>query len=731
MNRPGAMVRLAAAAAVVTVTALSISVAAEAGSGPAASPGNASTKPVDRFNVANTHSPQLERELATARARPPGSLLPAAAAPATTAPAVQGIDVASAQHPLGAAIDWTQVAGHGYKFVFIKSTEGSYYPNPYYAADASAAAAAGLIVAPYHFAIPNYSGGALQADYALDYSGYVADGHTLPLIVDLENDLYDQPVSQGGDGTNECYGLSPAQMVAWITDFAAETHRRTGQSPVIYTTAAWWKTCTGNSGAFASDPLWIASLSKSPSIPSAWPGWTYWQYSSSATVPGITVQTDVSYLSASALKLAQPASQSDQTAAAVSLTAKTLDSGQQVSYSATGLPPGISINTSTGAVSGTLPANPATFPSLITATAKGAPTVTECSSWHVHGAVSIGSMPTTAASVGTPVAQTVPAADSLAGCTLTFAATGLPAGLSMDSCGRISGWPSASGQYQPSVQVTDSSGSTLATRNFSWTVTSGSGRGPTGQIKFSRDGKCLQELRAADIAIERCGSAAAQRWTAAANGSIRINGQCLAATALAVSVTGCTNGGQRWRLGSGGSLTDLSNGRCLTDVGSANGSRVTAAACYVIYNNTGSMGTPGASQRWILPAGPLTAGIPGFCASDWHRAGRALGPVTLRGCNGTAQQNWTIEPDGTVRAGGECLSLSGGRTSYGTSARLAPCSGSVTQHWQLAGGPIGDWLVSPVAGLCLGDPGDSHLAGGRLAIVGCLAGDPGVRWRVS
>src|SRR5260370_16472485 len=92
------------------------------------------------------------------------------------------------------------------------------------------------MVAPYHFAIPNYSGGAFQADYALDHSGYVADGHTLPLIVDLENDLYDKPVSQGGDGTNECYGLTTAQMVPWISDFAPHTHPRTTHPPVIYTT---------------------------------------------------------------------------------------------------------------------------------------------------------------------------------------------------------------------------------------------------------------------------------------------------------------------------------------------------------------------------------------------------------------------------------------------------------------------------------------------------------------
>ena len=105
--------------------------------------------------------------------------------------------MASVQHA-GGAINWSQVATDKYKFVFIKSTEGSYYANPYYGSDAVAAKAAGLIVAPYAFAIPNYTGGAFQADYALDHSGYAADGHTLPPIIDLENDPYDQPVKNGG-----------------------------------------------------------------------------------------------------------------------------------------------------------------------------------------------------------------------------------------------------------------------------------------------------------------------------------------------------------------------------------------------------------------------------------------------------------------------------------------------------------------------------------------------------
>src|SRR5215469_1908492 len=236
--------------------------------------GTVRTGHIVRFNVGNTHSPQTERLMnrpaiaprAAERVRPAG--LPSSAS------TVQGIDVASFQHPNGAAISWTKVAQAGYKFVFIKATEGSYYVNPYYAGDASGAKGAGMLTAPYVFGIPNYSGGALQADYAMDHSNYTADGRTLAPILDIEYDPY---VSQ--DGTNECYGLTATQMVAWIKSFATEIIRRTGEAPPIYTTADWWNACTGDSTSFTSYPLWIASFASAPVVPAAWNGtWTYWQY---------------------------------------------------------------------------------------------------------------------------------------------------------------------------------------------------------------------------------------------------------------------------------------------------------------------------------------------------------------------------------------------------------------------------------------------------------------------
>jgi lysozyme len=34
-------------------------------------------------------------------------------------------------HPSCAPIDWSQVRGAGYRFAYVKTTEGNYYYNPY------------------------------------------------------------------------------------------------------------------------------------------------------------------------------------------------------------------------------------------------------------------------------------------------------------------------------------------------------------------------------------------------------------------------------------------------------------------------------------------------------------------------------------------------------------------------------------------------------------------------
>src|SRR5258708_24328333 len=191
---------LAAAATVavgITVLAATMASASQPNANkPASSPsGPIRTGSVSRFNVGAAHSPTLEKLLSAHAAVAPRAATVRPASLPATASTLQGIDVASFQHPGGAPINWSAVAapppaGAGYRFAFIKVTEGRYYGTPYYASDASGAQAAGMLVAPYAFAIPNYSGGALQADYALDHANYAPDGQLLAPVLDIEYDPY-------------------------------------------------------------------------------------------------------------------------------------------------------------------------------------------------------------------------------------------------------------------------------------------------------------------------------------------------------------------------------------------------------------------------------------------------------------------------------------------------------------------------------------------------------------
>jgi lysozyme len=212
------------------------------------------------------------------------SAQPAAAAAARAASVLRGTDISAYQHA-GAAINWAALVRAGLRFVAIKATEGTYYVNHYYKSDARAAAKAGLAVLPYTFANPKRSAGPATAAFAV---GVTKGTRTsLPLVMDLENDPYAK--------NNDCYGFSVPAMNGWIAGFIAEFQRRTHQNPVIYTTAAWWQECTGDTSRFHRAPLWLAAYNGTPATPPpAWGAWTFLQYNDNATIAGLT-QADLDY----------------------------------------------------------------------------------------------------------------------------------------------------------------------------------------------------------------------------------------------------------------------------------------------------------------------------------------------------------------------------------------------------------------------------------------------------
>jgi endoglucanase len=72
--------------------------------------------------------------------------------------------------------------------------------------------------------------------------------------------------------------------------------------------------------------------------------------------------------------------------------------------------------------------------------------------------------------VGTAASLQIQASDSAAGQTLSYAATGLPAGLAISSSGLISGTPTTAGAFSVTVTARDGTGAS-GSATFTWTIT--------------------------------------------------------------------------------------------------------------------------------------------------------------------------------------------------------------------------------------------------------------------
>jgi GH25 family lysozyme M1 (1,4-beta-N-acetylmuramidase) len=196
---------------------------------------------------------------------------PAAAAPSGT----QGQDVSGYQ----GSVNWTAQWNAGSRFAYIKATEGTYYTNPSFAQQYNGSYNVGMIRGSYHFARPDTTSGATQADYFVAHGGgWSKDGKTLPGALDIEYNPYGA----------ECYGLSQASMRSWITSFSNEYHAKTTRWPVLYTTTDWWNTCIGNYNAWSGNsPLWIARYASAVgALPPGYSVYSFWQWTSSGPFAG-------------------------------------------------------------------------------------------------------------------------------------------------------------------------------------------------------------------------------------------------------------------------------------------------------------------------------------------------------------------------------------------------------------------------------------------------------------
>ncbi|WP_437179724.1 beta strand repeat-containing protein [Pelotalea chapellei] len=152
---------------------------------------------------------------------------------------------------------------------------------------------------------------------------------------------------------------------------------------------------------------------------------------------------------------------------AVTMSASGGDGGSYT-FSANGLPDGLVMSTG-GTISGT-PTVGGTFNYTVTITDKAGNIGTSNCSVTVTYPPITGTCVSIIAVKGTPITAVTMSASGGDGGPYTFSASGLPAGLTMDATGKISGTPTVGGTFSYTVTITDKAGN-IGTSNCSVTVT--------------------------------------------------------------------------------------------------------------------------------------------------------------------------------------------------------------------------------------------------------------------
>lgn len=227
-------------------------------------------------------------------ATPTPSAVPTPAPTATPVPTpspayVDGIDVSYHQ----GTIDWWRVAAAGKRFAFIRATAGTLTADTEYWTNRSGARAAGIAVGSYHFANPDtaVNDAGNEASWFLRNAA-ITSGDLIP-VLDFETSN----------------GLDPASLTVWAQTWLSQVTAATGVRPIIYTTPTFWANSMGNTDWFAKNGysvLWIAhwTTASEPAVPAGgWGGhgWSFWQHSSSGTVPGISGPVDLDRFNGSSL----------------------------------------------------------------------------------------------------------------------------------------------------------------------------------------------------------------------------------------------------------------------------------------------------------------------------------------------------------------------------------------------------------------------------------------------
>ena len=187
---------------------------------------------------------------------------------------IHGVDVSRWQRQ----IDWASVAASGKRFAFIKATEGGDHVDPLFLQNWVGAARAGVPRSAYHFMF-----WCRPADQQAAWFRQVVpqDPNALPPVLDVE---------WNGESRSCPHKVPRAQALQMIATMLRAMEAHTGKRPIIYTDITFHKDIL--EGEFRHHAHWIRSTAAEPEARYNDRTWTFWQYTTTGRVPGISGAVD-------------------------------------------------------------------------------------------------------------------------------------------------------------------------------------------------------------------------------------------------------------------------------------------------------------------------------------------------------------------------------------------------------------------------------------------------------
>jgi lysozyme len=189
--------------------------------------------------------------------------------------AVHGTDVSKYQ----TSVDWQKAKASGVSFAFIKATEGGDRIDDYFHEHWRHTKAAGVPRSAYHF----FYFCRPAAEQARWFIKHVPnDRASLPPVLDMEWNPHSPTCKLRPDA---------ATVRKEMQIFLSIVERHYGKKPIIYTSVDFFD--DNGLSSFRGYPYWLRSVAGHPTDKYGGHPFTFWQYTGTGVIPGITGNADI------------------------------------------------------------------------------------------------------------------------------------------------------------------------------------------------------------------------------------------------------------------------------------------------------------------------------------------------------------------------------------------------------------------------------------------------------